>query len=149
MSYKKTIKISRKKVTSRRKYTKKRNTAKKKYKLNKNTSKKNKKYIRKINSSTRKNKRKYKSMKKHKGGSEPSDQTLYNNDIEAIPLIIDNNSIDESELDDLEFELADNSFASHTPDTTINNSYDGETTKEDISDDEDDEDELNTGFHEN
>ena len=80
-------------------------------------------------------------MKKHKGGSEPSDQTLYNNDIEAIPLIIDNNSIDESELDDLEFELADNSFASHTPDTTINNSYDGETTKEDISDDEDDEDE--------
>ena len=55
----------------------------------------------------------------------------------------DTHSITESEVDAIENDLYDNSWAEDTVTTT----YDGDTTREDISDDEDDDDDpLNTAF---
>jgi hypothetical protein len=55
----------------------------------------------------------------------------------------DTHTITESELDAMESALDDNSWA----EDTVNTTYDGDTTREDISDDEDeDDDPLNTAF---
>lgn len=153
MAYKKTIKMTAKMVNTRKKVTKKRKLTKKRAKVGKSKSRKNNKAIRKVKASSYKNKKKRRSVKKYKGGV--GHETPFESDIEPIvasPLIIDDHSITESQMDDLEFELADNSWASHTPDQSMDQSSfnEGNTTREDYSDDEDDEDDndpLNTAFH--
>lgn len=98
--------------------------------------------------------RKNKQRKYYKGGN---NVTRQQEEIPPIPVIIDDDSIDQDELDAMELDLADDSFGSYdppTPDTSImsNHTDDGETTTEDISfdindEDEDEEDILNTGFY--
>jgi hypothetical protein len=153
MAYRITTKMRSKQVSTRKKITKKRTTTKKKGRVSKTKSRKRNKYIRKIRSKSYKNKKKRRSVKRHKGGVGP--EIPFESDIEPIavsPLIIDDHSITESQMDDLELELADNSWASHTPDQSMESSFnEGNTTREDYSDDEeddDDEDPLNTAFHE-
>ena len=145
MAYKKTMKVGSKTVTTRKKVMKNRKLTKKRKRVSKSTSRKSNKVIRKMRSSSYKNKKKRRSFKKHKGGSEPP----FNSDIESIPLLIDNDvSLTESQVDDLELELADNSWATTTPDQSMESSFnEGNTTMEDYSDDEDEEDDvLNTAF---
>ena len=154
MSFKKTIKSPSKMVTTRKKATKKKKLTKKRGKIGKSKSRKSNKAIRKVKATSYKSKKKRRSSKKYKGGV--GHETPFESDIEPItvsPLIIDDHSITESQMDDLEFELADNSWASHTPDQSMDQSSfnEGNTTREDYSDDEDDEDDndpLNTAFHE-
>lgn len=149
MAYKKTMKVTSKLVNTRKKVTKKRKLTKKRKRVSKPKSRKSNKLIRKVRSSSYKNKKKRRSFKKHKGGSDP--EPPFNSDIAAIPLLIDDDgSLTESQVDNLEFELADHSWASTTPDQSMVSSFDeGNTTREDYSDDEEEEDDpLNIAFHE-
>lgn len=100
--------------------------------------------------------KKVRQSKKQRGGDESNEETL------PIPLLIDNDDdtrIDEDELNQMEMDLANDSFASYDRDATSRNSIanesEGETTSEDISfenDEDEDEDEendiLNTAFYE-
>jgi hypothetical protein len=147
--------------------TKKRKLTKKRKRVSKPKSRKSHKLIRKVRSSSYKNKKKRRSFKKHKGGSDPDPFT---SNIEAIPHLIDDNdsltgsqanySLTESQVNELEYDLANDSWASYTPATSTDSSFDeGNTTREDNSDDvedddndddndDDDDDELNTAFDE-
>ena len=142
------MKVTSKLVNTRKKVTKKRKLTKKRKRVSKPKSRKSNKLIRKARSSSYKNKKKRRSFKKHKGGSDPDPFT---SNIEAIPLLIDDDgSLTGSQVDDLEFELADDSWAATTPDQSTETSFDeGNTTREDYSDDEEEEDDpLNIAFHE-
>ena len=148
------MKVTSKLVNTRKKVAKKRKLTKKRKRVSKPKSRKSNKVIRKMRSSSYKNKKKRRSFKKHKGGSDP--EPPFNSDIKAIPLLIDDEgSLTESQVDNLELELADDSWAATTPDQSMESSFnEGNTTMEDYSDDEDDEDNednddpLNTAFHE-
>jgi hypothetical protein len=157
MAYKKTMRVSSKKKSTRkiRSTASKRKTNKKNSRTHKSKSKskskKNKKAFRKTKSVTHRNRNHQQGTKKYKGGSDPSRQPLINTNTNTnlplpTPLLIDmddTHSITESEVDAMELELADNSWA----EDTVNTTYDGDTTREDISDDEDeDDDPLNTAF---
>ena len=157
MAYKKTMRVSSKKKSTRkiRSTATKRKTNKKNSRTHKSKSKskskKNKKAFRKTKSATHRNRNQHQGTKKYKGGSDPSRQPLINtttNLPHPTPLLIDmddTHSITESEVGAMELELADNSWA----EDTVNTTYDGDTTREDISDDEDDDeddDPLNTAF---
>ena len=134
MAYKKTMKVTSKLVNTRKKVTKKRKLTKKRKRVSKPKSRKSHKLIRKVRSSSYKNKKKRRSFKKHKGGSDPDPFT---SNIEAIPLVIDDDgSLTESQVDYLELDLANDSWASYTPATSTDSSFDeGNTTREDNSDD--------------
>lgn len=142
--YRKSSKISKKNPVKRTKKIKR--THRKKVSLNLGTYKKRRSLTKKTKS------RKNKLRKIYKGGN-----TTTREPITPIPVIIDDDSIiNEDELNQMELDLADDSFASYyppTPNTSIMNSSmdEGETTTEDISFDREDEDEddiLNTGFYE-
>jgi len=93
---------------------------------------------------------------KHRGGDDENDEMQTDVEITPIPLLIDDDddmTLDEDEINQMEMDIADNSFASYSPSTSsgrnsISVDYDGETTNEDMSDDEEDDDDdvLNTAF---
>lgn len=135
--------------------THRKNTVKRSKKIKKRGSTKLRSHRRRQPVTKKRRTRKNKQRKSYKGGN---NVTRQQEEIPPIPVIIDDDdSINQDELDAMELDLADDSFASYnpsTPDTSImsNHTDDGETTTEDISfdindEDEDEEDILNTGFY--
>jgi|UniRef100_A0A6C0IPT0 hypothetical protein len=135
--------------------THRKNTVKRSKKIKKRGSTKLRSNRRRQPVTKKRRTRKNKQRKSYKGGN---NVTRQQEEIPPIPVIIDDDSINQDELDAMELDLADDSFASYdppTPNTSImsNHTDDGETTTEDISFDRDDEEDdeedvLNTGFYE-
>ena len=124
MAYKKTMRLSSKKKSTRktRSTATKRKTNKKNSRTHKSKSKKNKKAFRKTKSGTHRNRNQHQGTKKYKGGSDPSRQPLINTNTNLpppTPLLIDMDeadahSITEYEVNAMESALDDNSWAEDT-----------------------------------